>query len=345
MSEYNTVNIGNLTLESGEKLENVELAYHQYGALNKNHSNAILICHGLSASSNAADWWPNIIGNNRALNPEKYCIICINTLGSVYGSTGPRSINPSTNKPYGLDFPFITVKDTAKAFVELLKTLDIKCLHTLIGASYGGYQALEITLNNQISINKLLLIATSAEESTWGRAIHSSQRLALKADATFYNNSEDAGKNGIKAARAIGMISYRGNEGLSIAQREKDNNIYRNFKIESYLNYQGEKLANRFHAHAYHVLSECMDSHNICRDKETSTENLLASIKAKCLVVGISSDILNPPSNQKFLANHIPNAEYIEIHSNFGHDGFLIEHEQMGDIIEKLIVKKVDRNL
>lgn len=337
MSELKKQGIGSLLLESGETLDNIELAYHQFGEINADKSNVILICHGLSASSNAQDWWPNMIGDNFCLKPSKYAIICINTIGSVYGSTGPRSINPKTGKAYGLDFPFITVKDSANAFIKCLEALQIKNLQVLIGASFGGYQALEIALSGKVSLKKLLLIATSAEESTWGRAIHSSQRLALKADSTFYNNNENAGKNGIKAARAIGMLSYRGNDGLSKAQSEEDNAVYRNFKIKSYLQYQGEKLANRFHAHAYFILSECMDSHNLSRGQNKNTASCLQSINCDCVVVGISSDILNPPQNQKYLAKHIPNARYTEINSDFGHDGFLIEHDQMGAIVNAFL--------
>lgn len=336
MSQLQKVSIESFTLESGVSLHNVDIAYHAYGELNAEKSNVIFICHGLTASSDAANWWPGMIGPGLAFDTDKYCVICANTLGSVYGTTGPRSINTKTNESYGLAFPFFTVRDTAKLFHIFLTAIGIHKLKVLVGASFGGYQALELALDN-IVVEKLLLLVTSSEESTWGRAIHTTQRMAIEADSTFRNNDDTAGTEGLKAARAIGMLSYRGNDGLTLAQKEVSKSVLKNFKVESYLRYQGEKLSQRFHAHAYYTLSECMDSHDISRNRRLSTEKLLNSIEAKTAVIGISTDILNPPIHQQFLAQHIPKAKYHEVASDFGHDGFLIEHEKISRIVRSFL--------
>lgn len=338
MSQLQKVSIGSFELESGKTLQGVEVAYHQYGLLNADKSNVIFICHGLTASSDAANWWPGMIGPRLAFDTDTYCVICANTLGSVYGTTGPRSIDSDTNQSYGLNFPFYTVRDSAKLFHAFLNAIEIPKLNLLVGASFGGYQALELVLVlEHSSIEKLLLLVTSSEESTWGRAIHATQRLAIEADSTFKNNTETAGIDGLKAARAIGMLSYRGNDGLTLAQKEDSNAVVRDFKVESYLRYQGEKLSKRFHAHAYYVLSECMDSHDISRNRNLSTEDILNGIQAETAVIGVSTDILNPPSNQQYLAKHIPNATYHEVISDFGHDGFLIEHGQISRIVRSFL--------
>tara|TARA_R110001592_G_scaffold237306_8_gene496288 strand:+ start:37315 stop:38328 length:1014 start_codon:yes stop_codon:yes gene_type:complete len=336
MNQKHVLSIGDLGLESGETLTNVELAYNIIGDLSESRDNVILICHGLTASSDVSDWWPEMVGVSKVFDPSKHCIICINTIGSVYGSTGPRSINPETQVPYGKAFPFITVKDTVKAYQIFLRKLNITSLAVLVGASFGGYQALELSLLD-IPINKLILLVTSAEESTWGRALHTAQRMAIEADETFLLNTHNAGKKGLEAARAIGMISYRGNEGLHFAQKESQKERKQDFKIDSYLRHQGQKLAKRFHAHAYYTLSLCMDSHNLARGKKTSLKNILKGIKAQALIIGIDTDILNPTDNQKLLAKCIPNATYSEIHSKFGHDGFLVEHQQVSKLILKFL--------
>jgi homoserine O-acetyltransferase len=336
MNQKHVLTIGDLDLESGETLTNVELAYNIIGNLSETKDNVVLICHGLTASSDVSDWWPEMVGDSKVFDPTVHCIICINTIGSVYGSTGPRSINPETQAPYGTNFPFITVKDTVKAYQIFLRKLHISSLAVLVGASFGGYQALELSLLD-IPINKLILLVTSAEESTWGRALHTAQRMAIEADETFLYNTHNAGEKGLEAARAIGMISYRGNEGLHSAQKENEKERKQDFKIDSYLRYQGKKLAKRFHAHAYYTLSLCMDSHNIARGRRQLVENCLAEINAETLVIGIDSDILNPPKNQKHLAKHIPNSTYHEITSKFGHDGFLVEHESVSRTISAFL--------
>ena len=213
--------------------------------------------------------------------------------------------------------------------------LGISTIHLLIGGSLGGQQALEFTLLNQVKVDNLVLLATNAIHSPWGIAFNESQRLAIEADATFNDKTENGGRNGLIAARTIAMLSYR--TYIIYEQKQKDeDSVYNDFKASSYQKYQGEKLANRFNAHSYWTLSKAMDSQNLARNRE-SLEKSLAQISSNTLVIGISSDILFPPSEQKFIANHIPNAKFIEIDSIFGHDGFLVELQELNTILEHLV--------
>ena len=332
----NYFHIDELILESGAVLKQVNACYHTAGELNDDQSNAIVICHALTANSNVVDWWCGLVGTGKLIDPAKYFIICINSLGSFYGTTGPRSISPETNKPYGLDFPFFSVRDVAKLNALVLKGLGLNKIHLGLASSFGGYQLLEMQFED-LCFENTVYISTSAEESTWGRAIHSTQRIALETDPTFAENNEDSGEKGVVAARSIGMLTYRGCDAFNLSQNENDNDKLRDFRVESYMRYQGQKLANRFHAHCYYKMSECLDSHNIARNRFDSIELALASLETRTLVVGVSSDLLTPPSNQKLMAKHMPNAVYQEIESDFGHDGFLVESEKLSTLIDAFL--------
>lgn len=322
-------------LENGQSLENLTIAYHTAGTINKNKDNIIWVCHALTANSDVFDWWAGLFGENDLFNPNDHFIICANVIGSNYGTTNPLSDNPETNSPYYRDFPIITIKDMANAHQLLAEHLGITSIHLLIGGSLGGQQALEFTLLNKVKVDNLVLLATNAAHSPWGIAFNESQRLAIEADSTFNDKTEDGGRNGLIAARTIAMLSYRTYTIYEQNQKD-DHSIYNDFKASSYQKYQGDKLANRFNAHSYWTLSKAMDSQNIARNKE-SLENSLAQISSNTIVIGVSSDILFPPSEQKFIANHIPNAKYIEIESLFGHDGFLVELEKLNTILKHLV--------
>ena len=322
-------------LENGETLENLTIAYHTAGTLNPEKNNIIWVCHALTANSDVFDWWAGLFGENDLFNPKDHFIICANVIGSNYGTTNPLSTNPETNSPYYRDFPTITIKDMANAHQLLADHLGISTIHLLIGGSLGGQQALEFTLLDQVKVDNLVLLATNAIHSPWGIAFNESQRLAIEADATFNDKTEDGGRNGLIAARTIAMLSYR--TYIIYEQKQKDeDSVYNDFKASSYQKYQGEKLANRFNAHSYWTLSKAMDSQNLARNRE-SLEKSLSQISSNTLVIGISSDILFPLSEQKFIANHIPNAKFIEIDSIFGHDGFLVELQELNTILEHLV--------
>ncbi|WP_282629525.1 homoserine O-acetyltransferase family protein [Empedobacter sedimenti] len=322
-------------LENGQILENLTIAYHAAGTLNPEKNNIIWVCHALTANSDVFDWWAGLFGENELFNPKDHYIICANVIGSNYGTTNPLSTNPETNSPYYRDFPTITIKDMANAHQLLADHLGISTIHLLIGGSLGGQQALEFTLLDQVKVDNLVLLATNAVHSPWGIAFNESQRLAIEADSTFEDKTEDGGRNGLIAARTIAMLSYRTYEIYENSQKD-ENSVYNDFKASSYQKYQGQKLANRFNAHSYWTLSKAMDSQNLARNRE-SLEKSLAQISSNTLVIGISSDILFPPSEQKFIANYIPNAEYIEIDSIFGHDGFLVELQELNIILKDFV--------
>jgi len=331
-------------LESGGTLPEVEIGYHTFGKLNAGRSNVIWVTHALTANSDVFDWWKGLFGENCFFNPEEYFIICANNLGSCYGSTGPLSINPNSNAAWFDYFPQITIKDIARSFNLLRLHLGINKIHTLIGGSQGGQIAQELALLDSFATEHLILVATNAQHSPWGIAFNESQRMAIKADRTYYSNSAEGGSKGLAAARSIALLSYRGYTTYNTAQTEDTAETTKNFKAATYQRYQGEKLVNRFNAYSYVRLLDAMDSHNIGRGRTTGLEQALAQITSKTLVVAVTSDILFPAAEQKFLAQHIKGSDYVSIDSAFGHDGFLIETEKISKTISNFYKTKT-RNI
>jgi homoserine O-acetyltransferase len=320
-----------LKLETGQTLSSVDVVYHTAGTLNADKSNVIWFCHALTANSDVLDWWSSLCGEGLTFDPSKHFIICANILGSCYGSSGPLTINSADGKPYYSRFPQVTIRDMVQAHIALRKHLNIGKIHTLIGGSMGGYQAQEWALKEPEVVDQLVLLATSAHESAWGIAIHTAQRLAIETDTSWNELQPQAGARGLKTARAIGMLTYRNYEAFVKNQTDTEHKLD-NFKAASYIDYQGEKLVKRFNAYSYWILTKAMDSHNVARNRGT-VQDALKSIRAKTLLIGISSDFLCPVAEQKFLAAHIPHARFVEIDSPYGHDGFLIEGKQIGDAI------------
>lgn len=312
-------------LENGDVIPAVTVAYSTYGKLNAGKTNAIWICHALTANSEVKDWWPGVVGENCAIDPSQYFIVCANILGSCYGSSGPLSVDVKKGKPYYNDFPLISIRDMVKAHILLRSYLDIDTIHLLIGGSMGGYQALEWCVMEPQVIQQLFLLATSATESAWGIAVHTAQRLAIEADISWEDKSDGAGQKGLKAARAIGMLTYRNYSIMVQQQSDEDVNKTDNYKASRYITYQGDKLVNRFNTVSYWILTKAMDSHHIARGRGRSTAEILQSFNQRTLIIGISSDILCPLNEQYFLAEHIPAATLIEIDSDYGHDGFMVE--------------------
>jgi homoserine O-acetyltransferase/O-succinyltransferase len=314
-------------LESGRFLPGLTIAYHTYGQLNEKKDNVIWVCHALTANSNVFEWWPGIVGESCVINPNDHFIVCVNMIGSCYGSSGPLTVNPENNQPYYASFPVVTIRDMVNAFILVRKKLAIDKIKLLMGGSMGGYQVLEWCLMEPEVIQNCFVITTSASESAWGIAIHTAQRLAIEADATWKNNSADAGKDGIKAARAIGMLTYRNYKIFHDKQTDPDISKTDNYKASSYILHQGNKLADRFNAQSYWLLTKSMDSHNIARGRFATLEEALKQINQPILVMGIDSDILCPNAEQKFLAEHLPHSTLHIISSDYGHDGFLVEAE------------------
>lgn len=331
-------------LEYGRHLPALHIAYTTYGQLNAAGDNVVWVFHAFTANSVAHDWWDGLVGKGKLIDTDRYFVVCANTPGSHYGSIGPLDINPETNEPYYHDFPFFTIKDIVKTFSYLKDFLGIKKIHLGIGGSMGGQQLLEWAINEPELFEHIVPIATNAIHSPWGIAFNTSQRMAIEADNTWLNKTDDAGLNGMKAARSIALISYRSYQGYGITQSRNDSQWTPDGTGESrggaasYQRYQGQKLTTRYNAFSYYFLSKTMDSHNVGRFHK-SIEAALQQIKAKCLVVGIDSDVLFPLSEQQFLATHIPNAELAVISSQFGHDGFLLEFKVLDKIISQFLSK------
>ncbi|HZM13503.1 MAG TPA: homoserine O-acetyltransferase [Bacteroidales bacterium] len=326
--------------ETGAILPELEIAYNTYGKLNGNADNVIWVCHALTANSDVEAWWPGMVGEGLLFDTGRYFIVCANVLGSCYGTTGPASVNPETGKPWLRDFPLITVRDLVNVHEILRKYLEIRKIHSIIGASIGGYQALEYSIMFPGLIQRLILLASGTKQTPWALAFSESMRLAMEADQTFASGQPDGGKKGLKAARSIALISYRTADAYNQTQKETDDEKLTSFKAASYQAYQGDKLVNRFNPYSYWCLTCLSDTHNIGRHRG-GVINALKQIKAEVLCVGIKSDILFPPDEQKLIASNVEKAEYEEIDSFYGHDGFLIETKLVTDVINKFWTKTI----
>ena len=208
-------------LERGGILPELTIAFSTYGKLNAAHDNVIWVCHALTADSDVASWWPHTVEAGKFLDPTEHFIICANILGSHYGTTGPLHVNPATGRPYYKDFPELTIRDMVRAHRLLADILGIHRIHTLVGSSVGGFQAVEWAVQEPERIGKLVLIATAAKASPWSIAIDETQRMAIEADSTFGEPYATAGMKGLAAARAIGLLTSRGPEGYDLAQRDE----------------------------------------------------------------------------------------------------------------------------
>ncbi|HVY76835.1 MAG TPA: homoserine O-acetyltransferase [Puia sp.] len=322
-------------LENGQSLPGIKIAYHTYGKLNEHADNVVWICHALTANSDARRWWPGMVGADHIIDEEKYFIVCANILGSCYGTSGPLSENPVDGGIYFSRFPRITIRDMVRAHILLREHLKIKRIALLMGGSMGGYQALEWCVMEPEVIQQLFLIATSAAETAWGIAVHTTQRLAIEADPTWRDDDADAGSAGLKAARAIGILTYRNYEIMKEKQSDPDLEKLDDFRASSYINYQGDKLVQRFNAYSYWLLTKAMDTHNISRGRGGDLKKTLKSIRHRTLVIGIDSDILCPVAEQKFLAEHIPASTLVTIDSIYGHDGFMVESQKIAEVLRR----------
>ncbi|MFY0608042.1 MAG: homoserine O-acetyltransferase [Cyclobacteriaceae bacterium] len=305
-----------IILESGNTLENVRIAYTTYGSMNANKSNVVWVFHALTANSNPAEWWSELVGENKLINPKDHFIICANMLGSCYGTTGPKNRK----------FPVLTIRDMVSAHKLLKKHLQVDKIHLGIGGSMGGQQLLEWAVQAPDLFKYIVPLATNAKHSPWGIAFNEAQRMALE--------NIDQSK-GLEAARAIAMLSYRHYDTYEHTQTDVDQR-WDGFSASSYQQYQGEKLRKRFSAESYYYLSKAMDSHHLGRHFG-SIDAALGRIKSKALVIGIDTDILFPLSEQKAIAEAIPNGSFKVVKSKFGHDGFLTEASTISEILNQFL--------
>ncbi|MCB2406927.1 homoserine O-acetyltransferase family protein [Hymenobacter lucidus] len=325
-----------LALENGATLAPVQIAYKTFGTLNAARDNVVWVCHALTANADVLSWWAGLFGSGDYFDPADWFIVCANIVGSCYGSTGPLTA-ADNQAPLYHQFPLVTIRDMVAAHEALRQELELTKIHTLIGGSLGGQQALEWAILRPEVFVHLVVLATNALHSPWGIAFNEAQRLAIFADATYHQGTPTGGQQGLKAARATALLSYRSYDAYGRTQAEADPDRLDDFRASSYQQHQGDKLVARFNAYSYVALSRTMDTHNVGRGRASAAE-ALAGIRARTLVLSISSDVLFPPVEQQFLARHIPGATYAEMDSQFGHDGFLIETAQITQLLERFYV-------
>ncbi|KAL3916722.1 MAG: hypothetical protein SGILL_005050 [Bacillariaceae sp.] len=354
----------NFVLENQVVLPEAELRYQTYGKLNESKDNVVVVCHALTGNASLHSWWGSLLGDDKAFDTSKYLIVCCNILGSCYGSTNPQSTNPETGQVYGKDFPDISVKDTVRLQLQLIQErLGAKSIKAVIGGSFGGMQAMEFATQGGISggdfvtddgspfVRSVVPIACGAAHTAWQIAISEVQRQAIYADPKWETDPFNATK-GLEVARQMGMISYRTAHGYQNKfDRElrvpKEGNssslpLYGTnapWQVKSYLEYQGIIFIDRFDPITYVKLTEQMDSHDIARNRGESVEDVLKQIEIPACVLGIDSDVLYPLSEQEELAEHLPCSDLKIVHSDDGHDGFLLEQDQVGQHIIEFLDK------
>jgi homoserine O-acetyltransferase len=346
-----------LPLESGEALGPITLAYETYGALNDQHSNAVLVLHALSGDSHAAGyhegdrhpgWWDAMIGPGKALDTDKYFVICSNVIGGCKGSTGPSTVNPKTKRPYGLDFPLITIKDMVNAQRHLINHLGIEKLLTVIGGSMGGMQVLQWMISYPNRIRSAIPIATALKHSPQQIAFDEVGRQAILADPNW-NNGDYYGHTppakGLAVARMVGHITYMSDTSMTekFGRRVKaDQQSFKfspNFEVEGYLQYRGDNFVKRFDANSYLYITKAIDAFNLLDG--TSIQDVFKQLRAKVLVIAFKSDWLYPAYQSQEIVkacklSHV-DATYCEVNSTYGHDAFLLEVEEETHLIKHFL--------
>lgn len=325
---------GPFQLESGVVLPAVEVAWQSWGRLAAEGNNAVLVCHALTGSAAADTWWQGLFGPGRTLDPERDFIVCASVLGGCYGTTGPTTPGPD-GRPWGPDFPAITIRDIVRLQALLLESLGVRRLRLVIGGSMGGMQALEWPLLFPDKVEAAVVIATSARHSAWCIGISEAQRQAIYADPLWQGGRylpAAPPRAGLAAARAMAMITYRSR--ASFEERfGRDENQLESFAIASYLEYQGQKLVDRFDANSYVTLTRAMDSHDVGRGRGGAAA-ALSRVGQPVLVVSIPSDVLYPPAEQEELTRLLPQGQLATLESHHGHDAFLIDVEQLDAIVQ-----------
>lgn len=330
--------------EDGSILQDVEAVYSSWGELNEEGDNVILVCHTLTGNTDVADWWGGLLGPGKALDTDHYFVICASIIGSPYGGLSPLSLNPDTGERYGADFPSVTVRDSVRLHRELLDAIGVRCVALAIGPSLGAMQVLEWALEDDY-VGAIVPIAVGAAHSAWGIAWSETQRQCIFADSKWDEGRyslEDPPVQGLANARMVAMLSYRCGPayGVRFGRNVSDRGGSTAYDIEHYLRYQGQKLVSRFDANCYVSLTRQMNSHDVGRGRG-DIESALGSIQQPSLIIGIDTDFLYPISEQEALTNHIPNSWLKIVHAPYGHDSFLIEIDQLNELIRPWIAQQV----
>jgi len=348
-----------MCLESGARLGPVTLAYETYGTLNREKSNAILVCHALSGNSHAAGyyskddpspgWWDIMVGPGKGIDTDKYFVICSNILGSCMGSTGPCSIDPRTNRPYGLNFPLVTIGDMVKAQKALLDHLGIEKLLTVVGGSIGGMQVLEWCARYPGFVVSAIPLATTTRHSALAIAFNEVARQAIMADPNWKGGNYYEGPKpdtGLAVARMIGHITYLSDEamrhkfGRRLQGREKFSfDFDADFQVESYLRHQGNKFVERFDANAFLYVTKAADYYDLPSQHDSgSAVEAFSRARAKFLVVSFTSDWLYPTYQSKAMVQAMKkcglDVSFCEIEAEWGHDAFLLPNVRLTYLIK-----------
>lgn len=349
-----------MRLESGARLGPVTIAYETHGQLNTNRDNAILITHAFSGDSHVSGylpgegedakpgWWDSLVGPGKGIDSDRYFVVCSNILGSCMGSTGPASINPETNKPFGLDFPMVTIGDMVDAQKALMDHLQISTLLAVVGGSVGGMQVLEWCIRYPEMVRSAVPLATTMRHSALAIAFNEVARQSIMADP-HWNRGDYYGQEGpdlgLAIARMIGHVTYLSDEAMrqKFGRRLQDKRDFSfgfdaDFQVESYLRYQGSKFVRRFDANSLLYITKAADYFDLV-NKETTRESLhdLAEASIKFLVISYSSDWLYPTYQARELVQSLKRSgqdvSFCEIEANCGHDAFLIPDERLSNLI------------
>lgn len=366
-TKYYTMPDGELfMLESGFHLSELQIAYETYGKLNKEKSNAILICHALSGDAHGAGyhrqdknpgWWDGMIGQGKAFDTEKYFVICSNVIGGCKGTTGPKSINPASGKPYGLSFPIIAIKDMVNAEKLLVDFLGIKKLLSVSGGSMGGMQVLQWAVSFPEYLVSCIPIAATYKHSAQQIAFDEVARQAIMADPAwnggdYYEREHPSA--GLSVARMIGHITYMSDKSMEqkfgrvLKKKELGYEFSAEFEVEGYLRYRGDSFVKRFDANSYLYLTKAMDYFDLQQDK--TLLNTFKGVKSDFLVIAFSSDWLYPPVQSQEIVKALKmngiSVTYCEITSDYGHDAFLLEFDEETRLVKHFlhnIYKKTEK--
>lgn len=343
-----TLTVPQFTFEDGTTLRQVPVAYQSWGTLNATGDNAVVACHALTGNTDLGEWWDGLMGADRALDPTRDFVICLNVPGSPYGSVSPLTEKPETGTRYGEDFPVVTIRDTVRLHRRALEQLGVQRVACAIGGSMGGMHVLEwafeTTDKGAPFVQSLVPIAVGGRHTAWQIGWSEAQRQAIYNDPKWRDGrypSDDPPTNGLAAARMMAMVSYRshgsfdGRFGREVMAGQSD----RPYAVESYLRYQGDKFVDRFDAKCYVHLTKQMDTHDVARDRD-EYEAVLASIQQPSLVIGIDSDVLYPLSEQRELAGLLPSATLDVLSAPHGHDSFLLEQDALNEIVHSWRVEE-----
>jgi homoserine O-acetyltransferase len=356
-----------IKLDSGVTLDSYELVYETYGELNPRKSNAVLICHALSGDHHAAGyhdpneskpgWWDNCIGPGKPLDTDRFFVVCLNNLGGCAGSTGPLTKNPATGKPYGPDFPIVTVRDWVESQARLADALDIDQWAAVLGGSLGGMQALQWAIDYPDRIRHALVVAAAPKLSTQNIAFNEVARQAIRADANFHEGRfYEHGvvpERGLMLARMLSHITYLSDNVLhqKFGRELRDGKINFGygveFQIESYLRYQGESFVGRFDANTYLLMTKALDYFDPAERYGNDLTTALRRCKSKFLVISFSSDWRFAPARSRELVRAMLDAKrdvaYVEIESELGHDSFLLDipayHEVLRTYVDRIALE------